>query len=165
MTPATRVASVLAAVVVAIPVVSKWEGLRLVGYRDPHPAGFATTCYGNRSAAVVGKRYTEEECAKLLAEDATRHGLAISKCLPDDLPVKTRAAFTAFAFNIGEQAFCSSTLSKKARAGDLVGACAELARWVTAGGKTLPGLVARRAEEQALCLEGVASLRPAVSPT
>ena len=50
----------------------------------------------------------------------------------------------SFAFNIGEKKFCQSTLVKKANRGDMVGACAELSRWTQAGGKELPGLVARR---------------------
>lgn len=156
MAPAARVAAALAAAAIAIPVIAKFEGLELVGYRDPHPAGFATACYGNRSAAVIGKRYTPDECANLLAADAVKHGLDIDRCLPPDVPDHTRAAFISFAFNVGTDAFCKSTLSRKAKAGDLKGACDELNRWVFAGGKTLPGLVKRREAERTLCLKGLA---------
>ena len=55
------------------------------------------------------------------------------------------------AFNVGNARFCSSTLARKANAGDMAGACAELSRWTYAGGKPLPGLVKRRATERAIC--------------
>jgi hypothetical protein len=44
----------------------------------------------------------------------------------------------SFAFNVGDDAFCRSTLVRKANAGDIDGACAELSRWTYAGGKQLP---------------------------
>ncbi|WP_417283029.1 glycoside hydrolase family protein [Comamonas sp.] len=40
---------------------------------------------------------------------------------------------------------------RKANAGDIDGACAELIRWTYAGGKQLPGLVKPRAAERQLC--------------
>jgi lysozyme len=104
---------------------------------------------------VIGKTYDDQKCAELLAQDAVKHGLDIAKCLPDELPTETRAAFISFGFNVGSAKFCASTLAAKARAGDLRGACAELSRWTTAGGKTLPGLVKRRATERALCERGL----------
>jgi lysozyme len=106
---------------------------------------------------VIGKAYTDEQCAADLAQDAVRHGMDIAPCLPAELPVETRAAFISFAFNIGAAKFCGSTASRKARAGDLAGACAELSRWVYAGGKQLPGLVRRRAAERRLCEQGLQS--------
>ena len=62
-----------------------------------------------------------------------------------------KAAFLSFAFNVGNGAFCSSTLVRKANTGDMPGACSELSKWVYAGGKQLPGLVKRRAAERAMC--------------
>jgi lysozyme len=104
---------------------------------------------------VLGKRYTEEQCVQLLAQDAVKHGLEIAPCLPAELPQDTRAAFISFAFNIGSARFCSSGVSSKARAGDLAGACADLSKWVFAGKVKLPGLVTRRAAERALCEKGL----------
>ena len=66
-----------------------------------------------------------------------------------------KAAFLSFAFNVGAQKFCGSTLVKKANQGDMPGACAELSRWTYAGGRELPGLVKRRAAERALCERGL----------
>jgi lysozyme len=66
----------------------------------------------------------------------------------------TYDAIVSFTFNVGEGNLRRSTLLRKLNAGDIVGACNELPRWNKAGGRVLPGLVKRRAEERALCLEG-----------
>lgn len=154
MTPAQRVAGVMAAAALAVGTIATFEGTVRVGYRDP--VGLPTSCVGHTGPdAIVGRKYTDEECAQQLATDALRHGMDISHCLPDELPTETRAAFTSFAFNIGAAKFCASSASIKARSGDLAGACAELPRWIYANRKPLPGLIRRRAAEKALCLKGL----------
>jgi lysozyme len=90
-----------------------------------------------------------------LAEDVIKHGLEISPCLPDELPIETRAAFISFGFNVGSSAFCRSTLSRKALAGDLRGACAELSKWTKSAGRVMAGLVRRRVAERKLCESGL----------
>lgn len=155
MTPAQRVAAVLAAAAVAVPTIAVWEGSKNVGYADRLAGNLPTACFGATKGIVVGKRYTDEQCMAMLAQDAVSHGLEISHCLPDELPVRTRAAFTSFAYNVGTGAFCRSTLSRKARAGDLQGACRELDKWVYAGGKRVQGLANRRKAERQLCESGL----------
>ena len=59
-------------------------------------------------------------------------------------------ALVSFVFNVGAGAFRKSTLLKKLNAGDYAEATAEFPRWVKGGGKTLPGLVVRRAAEMLL---------------
>jgi len=152
--PSARVAAVLVAAGLAVGTIATYEGTVNVGYRDP--VGIVTACVGHTGPdAVLGRKYTDDECAQQLAADAVKHGLEIDACLPEELPTETRAAFISFAFNVGSAAFCRSTMSRKARAGDLVGACAELSRWVYAGKTQLPGLVKRRAAERALCERGL----------
>lgn len=157
MTPAQRVAAVLAAAAVAVPTIAVYEGKVNFGYADPGPRGVTlpTACYGSTKGIVLGKRYTDQECAEKLAADAVTHGLDIAPCLPEALPVKTRAAFISFGFNVGTAAFCKSTLSKKALAGDLRGACAELSKWDRSGGVVMKGLTRRRVAERALCEDGL----------
>lgn len=152
---AASVAAILAATAVAVPTIAEFEGFVPVGYSDP--IGKTTSCLGHTGPdAVLGRRYSDQECAAQLTADAVKHGLDIAPCLPAELPVETRAAFISFGFNVGAAKFCGSTLSRKARAGDLRGACAELSRWTRAGGKELPGLVKRRKAERQLCEEGLA---------
>ena len=66
-----------------------------------------------------------------------------------------RAALGSFVYNVGEGQFSSSTLLRLLNAGDARGACAQLSRWVFAGGKQLAGLVNRRAAERELCEVGL----------
>lgn len=148
------VGAILAAAALALPMIGEFEGTEKTGYRDP--VGIATSCTGHTGPdAVVGRVYSDDECARQLAEDAVKHGLDIAPCLPADTPAPTRGAFISFGFNIGSAAFCRSGVSRKALAGDLAGACAELSRWTYAGGRQLPGLVRRRAAERAMCERGL----------
>lgn len=153
MNPAQRVAAVLAAGALAVPLIAQWEGKRNEGYPDID--GKITTCFGNTSAAVIGKHYTDDQCMNLLAQDAVSHGLDIDRCIKVAVPAVSRAAFTSFAYNAGAGAFCTSTMAKKLNAGDLRGACAELGKWTSAGGRVVPGLVNRRAAERAECEKGL----------
>lgn len=154
MNSVARATAVLSAAAAAVALIAPFEGTMKVGYRDP--VGIATSCTGHTGPdAVVGRRYTDAECAAQLVNDAVKHGLDIQRCLPDGLSTETHAAFISFAFNVGAAKFCSSTLSRKALAGDLPGACAELSRWTKAGGVELKGLVRRRAAERAMCERGL----------
>ncbi|ODT86702.1 lysozyme [Phenylobacterium sp. SCN 70-31] len=150
-------AGVLAASSVAVGTIAAFEGYVPVGYPDPAlGVNLPTACYGSTRGVVLGKRYTEQECVGMLADDVVKHGLDIAPCLPETLPLETHAAFVSFGFNVGATKFCASTLSRKARSGDLPGACAELSKWVYAGGQKMRGLVNRRAAERKLCMEGLA---------
>lgn len=137
-----------AAITIALPLIAQFEGLVARPYRDP--VGILTVCYGHTGGDIEQKRYTKSECAELLARDARKHAQALS-CIKKPLADYQQAAFVSFAYNIGAAKFCASTLVKKANAGDMAGACAELSRWTKAGGRVLPGLVKRRAAERALC--------------
>jgi lysozyme len=156
--PARQLAAVLAACGAAAALVVGFEGWRTTPYKDP--VGILTVCDGVTRGVRADHVYTDQECAALAAHELVDHGLAIAPCLPEALPTDTRAAFTSFGYNVGAAAFCSSTLARKANAGDLAGACAELSRWTLAGGRQLPGLVKRRAAERALCERGLTQTRP-----
>lgn len=154
---AMALVATLTAAGAATPVLVKWEGWVNIAYPDPAigPA-LATACAGVTEGVILGHRYTDAECEGMVAQALVKHGLQIAPCLPDELPVKTRAAFMSAAYNIGVSNFCHSSMSRKALAGDLPGACGALSLWTKAGGRELAGLVRRRADEKALCLEGLA---------
>lgn len=130
-----------------------FEGDRETGYRDA--VGVATAGAGHTGADVeVGQRYEVEQRQRWFDDDRREALAAVDRCTPG-LPEKARAAMVSFVFNVGGRAYCASTLARKANAGDLAGACAELSRWTYAGGRELPGLVRRRAAERALCEESL----------
>lgn len=129
--------------------VPKFEGVVLRGYRDP--VGIVTACAGHTATAVLGRPYTKAECEQLLVSDLAEHAEGVNKCIKRPLTPGQRAAFVSFAFNVGTSKFCGSTMARKANAGDMAGACAELSKWTYAGGRQLPGLVKRRVTERAIC--------------
>lgn len=137
------------AVALAIPLVVHFEGYVPWVHRDP--IGRLAACYGHDDQTMTpGKRFTAAECQAMLDEDMLKHAQALD-CIKRPMTDGQKAAFLSFAFNVGNRAFCDSTLARKANAGDMAGACAELSRWTYAGGKQLPGLVRRRATERAVC--------------
>lgn len=133
------------------------EGEVLTTYYDP--VNIATVCYGDTdpAMAIPGATYTQEECLQSLERQLIAHAEPVLDCLdidPELYPNQT-AAFVSLAYNIGTGAFCKSTVAKRWRAGDYAGACAAIEMWNKAGGKVLPGLVRRRADERRLCETGL----------
>lgn len=141
-----------AAVVLATPLVMHFEGLATDPYRDV--VGVTTVCYGE-TLGVQHRRYSDAECAEMLNRRLHEFEAEIRPCLPESLPVQTRAALVSWSYNVGTSAACGSSLARKAQAGDLRGACAELSRWVYAGGKVYRGLERRRQAERELCESGL----------
>jgi lysozyme len=130
-----------------------YEGTVLQSYRDP--IGIITACVGHTGPELrMGQRYTRQQCEDMLYGDLLKHAQALD-CIKQPMTDGQKAAFLSFAFNVGNRAFCDSTLARKANAGDMAGACAELSRWTRAGGRELPGLVKRRAAERELCERGL----------
>lgn len=143
------------AMTLALPLVALFEGDgERIGYRDI--VGVPTYCYGGTGPdAVVGKRYTAAQCQAQLARDVRAHAEAIAPCIKVALPAETHAALISFAYNVGPDAFCRSTVARRLNVGDLAGACTGLSAWTYAGGRQVKGLVRRRAEERALCESGI----------
>lgn len=151
MTPRQRLATKIGAgaLALAVPLIAHFEGTVFRTYRDP--IGILTSCTGHTGPELMmGQTWTQEQCDQQLYGDLMKHAPALD-CVQRSLTDGQRAAFLSFAFNVGNGNFCKSTLVRKANAGDMPGACAELSRWTLAGGQELPGLVRRRAAERAMC--------------
>jgi lysozyme len=148
-------ASVTATLCVAGAVVTHFEGLRSKTYLDP--VGIPTICYGHTATATaaIGQVKSADECQQLLDSDLTVAIKAVDSLVKVPLTVERRAALVSFVYNVGSGQLAGSTLLRKLNGGDAAGACAELGRWVYAGGVKLNGLVARRAEERQLCESGL----------
>ncbi|MEM9635156.1 MAG: lysozyme [Pseudomonadota bacterium] len=139
----------------AIALVGTWEGLRLTAYRDV--VSVPTVCYGETYGVKLGDKHTKAECDAMLMRSLRNHEAGMRKCLknPDAIPGKSYVAFVSLTYNIGVGAFCRSTARKRLNRGDIRGAC-NAAKWFNkAGGRTVKGLVNRRAAEHRLCLEGL----------
>ena len=135
------------------------EGIKLTPYYDP--PGILTVCRGHTGPDVVkGRKYSVDECNKLMTEDMAKAVAKVDACVPG-LPVHVLAAFGDATFNMGSTIACDtrkSTAARLLKAGDIIGACNQLLRWnkASVGGVMvpLPGLTKRRAEDQHLCLTG-----------
>lgn len=136
-------------VTIAVACVSGFEGLRQYAYKDP--VGIPTICFGETKGVKLGDRKTLEECKDLLIESLMIANKAVESCVKVPLSDNRHAALVSFTYNVGNTAFCNSTLVKKLNAGD-ADACDELLRWTKAKGIQLPGLVKRREAERQLCL-------------
>ncbi|MFC3189779.1 lysozyme [Pseudocitrobacter faecalis] len=126
------------------------EGREYIPYHDV--VGVLTVCDGHTGSDIVqGKQYTDKECDELTRKDL----LLISSKIDPHIKVPTtetqRAAIYSFAYNVGAPAVINSTLLRKLNARDYDGACAELKRWVYAGGKKWKGLMNRRDVEYEVC--------------
>ncbi|SMC27199.1 lysozyme [Andreprevotia lacus DSM 23236] len=147
----TRLLALLGAgaLALAASLTSHFEGRVDHTYRDP--VGILTSCVGHTGPELrMGQTFSAAQCDAQLYADLLKHADALN-CIKRPLSDGQKAAFLSFAFNVGNARFCDSGIVRKANAGDLPGACAELGRWVYAGGRQLPGLVQRRAAERAAC--------------
>lgn len=147
----TLIGATLAA---TIALVGGFEGLRTYAYRDP--VGIPTICFGETRGVKMGDTATADQCKAMLGDRLQEFAKGVDKCLLVQVKDPTYEAFVSFTYNVGVSAFCHSTLVRKANNGDIRGACDELLNWDKAGGRTLPGLTARRKLERDLCLQGVA---------
>lgn len=128
----------------------KFEGCRLAAYQCP--AGVWTCGYGATGPDIgPGTRWTMEQARDRMVSDASLFLAGASRLCPNaDGP--RLAALSDFAFNLGLTRLSASTLRKCVISNDWPGAGLEIKKWVRAGGRVLPGLVARRNAEAALLL-------------
>lgn len=145
----------VAALATTIAFVGGWEGLRTQAYRDV--VGVWTVCYGETRGVRPGDSYTVAECDAMLARELEGFETSLDACLSreEDIPVGAKIAFVSWAYNVGIGAACRSTLVRLANAGDIRGACEQLARWNRAGGRVIRGLTNRRMTERELCLRSL----------
>lgn len=157
--PTSRLATGTGVLGAVLGIVMLWEGFAPVAEVDYIGTGKPpTVCYGETIGVKLdGEVHSEAECKAVLAARLPTYAVPMEACIHNlaKVPDASYEAFLSFTYNVGVGAFCSSTLVKKLNAGDLVGACNELSRWVYADGKYVQGLANRRADEKALCLKGV----------
>jgi lysozyme len=135
------------------------EALSLMPYRDDAgvwTVGYGTTVYPNGQRVKWSDSCTQAEAEAWFRYDVER----FERCVLETLPLVPLNqpmfdALVSFAYNIGEEAFRSSTLARRLNAGQYIEAQAEFDRWVKAGGVVLKGLVNRRNFEQAEFNEGI----------
>lgn len=143
-------AAVLAALLLVVPA---YEGVSYVAYKDP--VGIPTICFGSTAGVHLGQTATKAQCDALLKEELFLAAEPVQRCITADLTDGQYTALVSLSYNAGPKAVCGSTLQKKFNQGDYRAGCDQIKRWVYARGIKLPGLVTRRNEEHALCVEGL----------
>lgn len=148
--PRTRIAvAVLALSAAGFVGITQREAFRSTAYNDG--VGVTTIGFGSTEGVKPGDRITVERALVQALRDSGTAESAVRHCVKVPLHQYEFDAYTSLAFNIGQTAFCGSTLVRKLNAGDYPGACAEISRWVKAGGKVSRGLANRRMAERAQC--------------
>ena len=133
----------------AAKIISDFEGEKLLAYKCP--AGIWTIGFGHTGPDVnPNMRITSSDAVRLLYDDMLEADKAIDELVEVPLRENPRAALISFIFNVGRNAFRTSTLLKLINAGNFPAASGQFARWNKAGGVVLPGLVKRRHHEKIL---------------
>ena len=140
----------------ALQIIGDAEGCR----RDPYmcPAGVLTDGVGNTHNVYAGKTLEQ------IAADWARNIAEAEQCINKGyggaaMPDATFGAMVSMAFNHGCQRLSynrngsKTQIKRLAEVGDWRGMCNQIPRW-DSGGKW-PGIIKRRAKEQALCLSGL----------
>jgi lysozyme len=123
------------------------------GHAIKYGNGFLTTKIPN-AGMIAHDLYpngiTLDEANELLRVDIKIHSIPVENLVKVPVTDNQFAALVSFAFNLGVNSLRNSTLLKKINKGDYSGASQEFGKWSKAGGKTLKGLVRRRAAESLL---------------
>jgi lysozyme len=129
--------------------IERVEGVRYTSYLDT--GGVWTNGVGHTGPEVVkGMKATPEQVGAWLMEDVKEAEDAVNKYVKVALTQNQFDALVSFVFNVGEYAFYKSTMLRLLNTGSYKEASEQFGRWVKDNGKTINGLVKRRAAEAAL---------------
>jgi lysozyme len=147
------------------------EGVKLRPYRCPAALwtiGVGHVLYPEQALLKMPERlafpvkpedaypHTMDEVDALLAADLDRFERGVARLCPDSANNQGQFdALVSFAFNLGLGTLQRSTLRLAYNRGDIDIAAGYFDKYVRGGGKVLPGLVKRRADEKALFLSNV----------
>lgn len=140
------------AVDLAIPLIQKFEGLRLEAYPDPGTGGDPWTIgWGSTGPGIgPGVKWTQKQADDRFRADVEKFAAKVAALVKVPLKPNQMAALISFAYNVGTGALSSSTLLRMVNALNFDGAAQQFARWNRAGGKVMAGLTRRRNAEAAL---------------
>lgn len=135
-----------------LQLIKKFEGFKSHPYLCPAKVatiGYGATYYPDgKRVTLKDAPITEIVASDLLANMLGIYEKAVDSFTTDAITQTQFDALVSFAYNVGVTALKNSTLLKKVNINPNDPAIAtEFRKWVKGGGKTLPGLVTRRALE------------------
>lgn len=119
---------------------------RLTAYPDPPGSGKYSIGFGT-SGATEGQTITAEQAEQLFQQHLQAVEQAINSKVTVVLSAAQYDALADFVYNVGIEAFETSTLLQLLNAGNYSGAAAQFDRWKYAGGQVNADLEARRETE------------------
>jgi lysozyme len=111
-----------------------------------------TNGFGATKGVREGDRTTPVRALIRLNSEIEEHAQAVRRCAPVPMYQHEFDAYVSLTYNIGQGAFCKSTLAKKLNALDYPGACKEILKWDKFKGQPLRGLTIRRQAEYKQCM-------------
>lgn len=123
----------------------------------PWTLGYGMTVHVDGRPVRSIDRCTRDQAEVWLFVLAARFEEAVAAAVTITINQPMFDALVSLAYNIGVEAFRTSTLLRHLNAGRYIEAQAEFGRWVHAGGKVVNGLVLRRGREQAWFNNGIRS--------
>lgn len=149
-----------AALAVAGALTRRFEGDVRTVYKDP--VGISTVCEGHTgSGLVLGKVYTDAECAEFKRQDLLEANATVDRCIQAPLTVGQRASLIDFALNVGpgkkgrKDGLCTlksgqePSIRRLFNSGQYTAACNEFPKWNL---QKLRGITTRREAERQVCL-------------
>lgn len=137
----------------ALELIKSFEGCKLEAYPDPGSGGDPWTIgWGSTGPGIrKGVVWTQEQADTRFAEHVAEFGEKVAALVGDAKTAQHQFdAMVSLAYNVGTGNLGSSTLLRKHKAGDYVGAASEFGKWNKASGQVMRGLTRRRAAESAL---------------
>jgi len=132
-----------------LALIREWEGCRLTAYQDGGKVW--TIGYGHTKGVKPGQTITQFEADELLRMDVEDHDITD---LLDGVPTTQNQfdAMSSLAFNIGLTRFDNSTVRKRHKLGNRIGAANAFLLWHFDKGVPVKGLMRRREAERKLYL-------------
>ena len=131
---------------------------------DVPTVGFGSTVKEDGVPVRMGDTTTPPKALRMAVSHIQRDERILKACAPEvTLTQAEYDLYVDFAYNVGAQQFCGSTMLAKLKAGDRPGACAQFLRWrfhkgfdcSAPGNRICGGLWARRQRQHAACIAEV----------
>ena len=118
----------------------------------PVPGDVPTIGFGTTQGVKLGDKISAPKALERSLEDIGKFEGALKKCVTVPLYQREYDAYVSLEYNIGESAFCHSTIVKNLNLGNYAKACEGILDWDKFKGKPLRGLTTRRKAEYEECI-------------
>lgn len=137
--------------------IRRFEGLRLEAYPDPATGAQPWTIgFGHTGNVKPGDVITAGEADRLLDADVARFEAVLNAMVAGVATSEDEfSAMVCLMFNIGPGKFATSTLLRRHKQGNKVGAANAFLMWNKGAGRVMAGLMRRREAERELYLSEI----------